>query len=197
MIPIACIAVVRVGSRPAAPPPPPAGQPAPAPVSTDGIFSCFFDGFVGAPLGSAKALSLQVLFPKDACLYRNEAVAGAGAYDDIIKAWIRGNEAALVGKLLPAPFTDPAPLLRLIAATVAAGASTTPGSGAGASAAIPAANECTSGHLAPVGYSDLARGSCGAIRPSGSPAHASGTARSRVISRSTAAAVARGSRRRC
>ena len=40
-------------------------------------------------------------------------------------------------------------------------------------------------------------GSCGAIRPSGSPAHASGAARLRVISRSTAAAVARGSRRRC
>ena len=41
------------------------------------------------------------------------------------------------------------------------------------------------------------RESCGAIRPRGSPAHASGTARSRVISRSTAAAAARGSRRRC
>ena len=64
---------------------------------------------MGAPLGSAKTLSLQVLFPKDACLYRNEAVAGAGAYDDIIKMWIRGNEAALVGKLPPAPFADPAP----------------------------------------------------------------------------------------
>ena len=138
MIPTACVAVVRAGSRPAAPPPAPARPPAPAPVSTDDIFSCFFDGFVGAPLGSAKALSLQVLFPKDACLYRSEAVAGAGAYDDVIKAWIRDNEAALVGKLPPAPFTDPGPLLRLIVATVAAGASTTPGSGAGASAAIPA-----------------------------------------------------------
>ena len=77
-------------------PPSPAGPPQPAPVSTDDIFKCFFDGFVGAPLGSAKALSLQVLFPKDACLHRNEAVAGAGAYGDVNKTWIRGNEAALM-----------------------------------------------------------------------------------------------------
>ena len=46
----------------------------------------------------------------------------------------------MMGKLPPAPFTDPAPLLRLIVATVAAGASTMPGSSAGASAAIPAAS---------------------------------------------------------
>ena len=92
---------------------------------------------MGAPLGSAKTLSLQVLFPKDACLYRNEAVAGAGAYDDTTKTWIRGNEAALAGKLPPAPFTDPAPLLRCIVATVATGAGATSGSSAGASTAIP------------------------------------------------------------
>ena len=90
------------------------------------------------PLGTAKALSLQVLFPKDACLFRNEAVVGAGAYDDAIKTWIRDNEAALVGKLPPAPFTDSAPLLRLVVATIAAGAGATSGSSSGASAAIPA-----------------------------------------------------------
>ena len=64
--------------------------------------------FHAPPLGSAKALSLQVLFPKGACLYRNEAVAGAGAYGDVIKTWIQDNEAALAGKLPPTPFTGPA-----------------------------------------------------------------------------------------
>ena len=104
-VPMACMAVVRASSRPAAgaPPPPPAGPPPPPPVSTEDIFRCFFDGFAPPPLGSAKALSLQVLFPKGACLYRNEAVAGAGAYDDSTKAWIHDNETALVGKLPPAP----------------------------------------------------------------------------------------------
>ena len=140
MIPMACMAVVRAGGPPpaGAPPPPPAGPAPPLPISVDDVFKCFFDGFVGAPLGSAKALSLQVLFPKDACLYRNEAVAGAGAYDDVIKQWIRDNEASLVGSLPPAPFTDPAPLLRLIVATVAAGAGATSGSSAGAGAAMSA-----------------------------------------------------------
>ena len=104
------MAVVRAGIQPSsgAPPPPPAGPPPPTPISTDDIFRCFYDGFAGPPLGSAKALSLQVLFPKDACLYRNEAVAGAGAYDDVIKTWIQDNEAALAGKLPPTPFTGPA-----------------------------------------------------------------------------------------
>ena len=140
MIPMACMAVVRAGGPPpaGAPPPPPAGPAPPLPISVDDVFKCFFDGFVGAPLGSAKALSLQVLFPKDACLYRNEAVAGAGAYDDVIKQWIRDSEASLVGSLPPAPFTDPAPLLRLIVATVAAGAGATSGGSAGASAAMTA-----------------------------------------------------------
>ena len=84
---IACMAVVRASSRPAAggPPPPPARPPPPAPVSADGIFKHFYDGFVGDPLATAKALSLQVLFPVDVCLYRNERVVGAGAYDDAIK----------------------------------------------------------------------------------------------------------------
>jgi len=79
-----------------------------------------------------------VLFPKDACLYRNEAVAGAGAYDDVIKTWIQGNETALVGKLPPAPFTDPGPLLRLLVATMATSAGAASGSSADASAATTA-----------------------------------------------------------
>ena len=138
--PVACMAVVRASSRPAAgaPPPPPAGPPPPTPISTEDAFRCFFDGFSPPPLGSAKALSLQVLFPKGACLYRNEAVAGAGAYDDAIKKWIQDNEAALVGKLPPAPFTDPGPLLRLLVATMATSAGAAAGSKADASAAIPA-----------------------------------------------------------
>ena len=138
-IPIACMAVVRAGIQPSsgAPPPPPAGPPPPTPISTDDIFRCFYDGFAGPPLGSAKALSLQVLFPKDACLYRNEAVAGAGAYDDVIKTWIGDNEAALASKLPPTPFTDPGPLLRLLVATMATSAGATSGSTAAAGATAP------------------------------------------------------------
>ena len=52
--------------------------PAPAPVSTDEVFKRFFDGFAEAPLTSAKALTLQILFPTDAC-YKNERDVGAGA----------------------------------------------------------------------------------------------------------------------
>ena len=138
-IPIACMAVVRAGMQPSsgAPPPSPAGPPPPAPISADDIFRCFYDGFVGPPLGSAKALSLQVLFPKDACLYRNEAVAGAGAYDDVIKTWIGDNEAALANKLPPTPFTDPGPLLRLLVATMASSTGATSGSSAAAGATAP------------------------------------------------------------
>ena len=159
-VPIACMAVVRAGIQPSsgAPPPPPAGPPPPTPISTDDIFRCFFDGFAPPPLGSAKALSLpcnaaapkgpafcffnyycrlQVLFPKDACLYRNEAVAGAGAYGDAIKTWIQDNEAALAGKLPPTPFTDPGPLLRLLVAAMATSAGAASGSTTEAGATAP------------------------------------------------------------
>ena len=131
--------VVRAGMQPSsgAPPPQPTGPPPPTPISADDIFRCFFDGFVGPPLGSAKALSLQVLFPKDACLYRNEAVAGAGAYDDAIKTWIGDNEAALASKLPPTPFTDPGPLLRLLVATMATSAGAASGSTTAAGATAP------------------------------------------------------------
>ena len=70
-------------------------------------------------------------------MYRNEAVAGAGAYDDAIKKWIQDNEAALVGKLPPAPFTDPGPLLRLLVATMATSAGAASGSTTAAGATAP------------------------------------------------------------
>ena len=138
MIVMACLAVVRVSTRPATgvPPPPPAGPPAPATVSTIDVFDCFFSGFA-PPNGSVKALALQTLFPKDACTYRNEAVAGAGAYDDVIKTWIDDNLAALVGKLPPAPFTDLGDLLRLLVATAATGTGSAHGSGSGPGTAVP------------------------------------------------------------
>ena len=71
-------------------------------------------------------------------MYGNEAVVGAGAYNDAITTWILDNEAALVGKLPSAPFTGSGPLLRLLVATVAGGAGAAAGSGAGTGAAIPA-----------------------------------------------------------
>ena len=138
---MACMAVVRASSRVVAQPqggapPPPARPPPPAPVSAYGIFKRFYDGFVGDPLVTTKALSLQVLFlPADACLYRNERVVGAGTYDDAIKTWITENEATLVGKLRTVPFADSGPLLRLIVATAASGTGAAARSGAGAGAA--------------------------------------------------------------
>ena len=114
-IPSACMAVVRGLSSHPVPPPHPTAPPMPAPAAaptTAQTFDIMFSGFAGPELISAKALTLQILYPENV-VFKNEPAVGAGAFDDVLKRWIAATPA-LAAALPSVPLICSGTLLRTI-----------------------------------------------------------------------------------
>ena len=118
----ACFQVVRVlagasssgSGGTASAPPAPAPAPAPAPSATaDSMYDQMFGFLSGDALVQAKAMTLQLIYPKNR-RYENGGLVRAGAFDAVLKSWVEAKLSVLVHATNGVPIADMGDMLQLV-----------------------------------------------------------------------------------
>ena len=143
----ACFDAVRVlagasssgsGGIAGAPAPPPT-PPTPSATTADGMYGLMFGFLAGDALVQAKAMALQLIFPGNR-RYENDGLVRSGAFDTVLKDWIKSKLDVLAPAVSGAPITDMSGMLQLVVtvvdldAVVPAGGGDSGGSGGGGGA---------------------------------------------------------------
>ena len=121
----ACFDAVRVlagasssgsGGTASVPAPPPT-PPTPPATTADGMYGLMFGFLAGDALAQSKAMALQLIFPGNR-RYENDGLVRSGAFDTVLKDWIKSKLDVLEPAVSGAPITDMSGMLQLVVTVV-------------------------------------------------------------------------------